>query len=539
MAVVGGRSERLLPWAGLGAALLYFMITRVLEAHPIGLHYDEALYQHGAVQMLHSASEPTFAHQEGSWVSLAGRHWPLVIIYYVGAIKDYLLLLPFALFGSSAKVARLVNALLGAFGIWGIARLLRHEISAAVAAVVALIIAVNPNYIGHTLFDCGGVVVWMAILGMLSIAIVHYKKRRTAMAAFFIGLSMGIGNWNRLNFSWFLGSVLVAALIAFRKRLWIPIRHIAAAAAGSLVGVFPMLWFQIRSRWAIVEFMKGVQVQESPGRVFLSRILMIFSGLFISDPEQREIWNGPSGPVWQLVLFPTVVLFSLVVCLALKGLRSENDTAWRRAAALTFVIFALLLLTSRLLIEYHHLVMLLPIAAIVVVLAFRELMARWRRAGAFALAIAFLYGASASYWDFSLARGIERTGGVGIWSNAIYQVNDRLNADYAGREIRILDWGLQNNLFVLSNAKLKSIELFWGATTERSGGIDASWSELVAAGGVYLSNADSNLHMPEATRGFWAALAASKRPYKLIEFRQGSGERYAQLIEVDNEPSRH
>src|SRR5947209_15196897 len=76
------RSKGLLRWAGLGAAMLYFIITLLFGSNQVGLHYDEAIIQHGAVQMLNSASEPTFAHDSGSWVKFAGRHWPLAIIPY-------------------------------------------------------------------------------------------------------------------------------------------------------------------------------------------------------------------------------------------------------------------------------------------------------------------------------------------------------------------------------------------------------------------------------------------------------------------------
>src|SRR5437762_1125561 len=111
------------PWssAGIAAAGVYLLWAVILGLGSVGLQYDEALQHHGAVQMLNARGEPSFAHEPGSWVQFAGRYWPLMIVPYVGAVMDYLLLGPFAIFGPSTEVARAVNAFLAAFGIWGIA----------------------------------------------------------------------------------------------------------------------------------------------------------------------------------------------------------------------------------------------------------------------------------------------------------------------------------------------------------------------------------------------------------------------------------
>jgi hypothetical protein len=191
--------------------------------------------------------------------------------------------------------------------------------------------------------------------------------------------------------------------------------------------------------------------------------------------------------------------------------------------------------TSRLNIAEHHLVMLVPIAVVVVVLAFQELIHRWRGAGVAALSIGLIYLASALYCDVSAARGLRRTGGSNAWSDAIYSVNERLASDYAGREIKILDWGLCNNLYVLSNGKINASELFWGATGEVSGQ-GTRWSDIVARGGVYLTNSPGNLQFPAATEGFLRALAASGQQFNLIEFRQKWGGAYAQIIEIVPSP---
>jgi hypothetical protein len=90
-----------------------------------------------------------------------------------------------------------------------------------------------------------------------------------------IGLAMGVGVWNRVNFAWLLGSALIASVIVFRKRILIPIRHVAALICGGLIGVFPMLLFQFLSNWVILEFINGSQSQESFGPILIRRIGML------------------------------------------------------------------------------------------------------------------------------------------------------------------------------------------------------------------------------------------------------------------------
>jgi hypothetical protein len=519
-----------------GPPVIYLFMTLLMGLKSVGLQYDEALLQHGAVHMLNSTGEPPFVHDRGSWVLIGGRYWPLVVIPYIGAVKDYLLLLPFALFGPGAELARAVNALLGAFGIFGVGTLLRRDVGVGAAAATGFVLAIHPAYVDQTLYDNGTVAVWMALVGMIAVTVCGYKRYHSTAAAFAIGLGMGIGVWNRVNFAWFLGSALIGIAIAFRKRTLIPLRHLAALTLGAAVGVFPMLWFQDRSHWVILRFMEAGQTGKGVSQL-LGRRAEWLAEILLSGSEQRSIWGGPPLPWWQPYFFSALVIFGLVVCIGFKRNGNESVVGWQRASALTLIIYVLSMFSSRLRIAQHHLITVVPVAAIVVSLAIQRLIALRRAAMALAVLIALVYGASALYWDAAAMRGIGRTEGVDMWSGAIYSVNQYLRTNHQGREISILDWGFQNNLYVLSDAKVKSRELFWGATREHAI-LGRSWTEAVLEGGVFLTGSGTNVHFPEASEGFLSALAASHRPYSVVEFRQKGGAGYAQLIEILPSPSK-
>jgi hypothetical protein len=189
------------------------------------------------------------------------------------------------------------------------------------------------------------------------------------------------------------------------------------------------------------------------------------------------------------------------------------------------------MLLSRLLISDHHLIALIPIATVLVVASAQDCQRRWPRMRYVFAFIGFTYLGSALYWDLTAARRIRSTGGVGVWSNAIDKVASYLQRNYKGRQIKVLDWGLNNNLFVLSGGKVISSEVFWGATAERSG-MGKLWKDEISPGDVYLLHTPEVTAYPEAEEGFRRALAASALPFRRTRFNQRNGAGYAEVLEI-------
>src|SRR5204862_7639329 len=101
--------------------------------------------------------------------------------------------------------------------------------------------------------------------------------------------------------------------------------------------------------------------------------------------------TAPPLPMWQALLFSSVIATSLYVCLRSLG-------AFGRVAALTFLFMLGCMLLSRLNIAEHHLIALVPIAAILVVIASQYVCRRWRSARYLIAAIAVIYLVSALHW---------------------------------------------------------------------------------------------------------------------------------------------
>jgi hypothetical protein len=516
-------------FAPLSAVALYFLCACMLGFQGPGMYYDEAIFLNGAVHVLSSAQEPSFAHDPWSWCTIFGRRWPIMVLPYVGAVRNYLALIPFAIFGPTYYSARIPTALVGAFGIWTLSILMRDQIGAKSAALVSLALSIHPAYVALTIFDLG-VAEWIVPFAVLSITLARFLRAPTTGRAFWLGVAMGFGVWTRANIAWLLGSAILAGAVVLGKKMLVPVRQVAALIAGGIIGGAPLLWYEIRSRGATFEFLRSM-AESTPLSRLAGHRLDLLSQIFLMGRGQRAIWNAPPMPLWQPIIVSTIVAAALYVCLRSPGLSKPRQTVFGRVAAFTFLFLLACMFLSRLNVTDHHLIALVPIAAIPVVIGAQEICRRWRSARYAIGALAVLYVILALQWNLVAARQIRATGGVGLWSNAIDTLTVYLERNCQDRKVKVLDWGLSNNIFVLSNSRISPVELFWGATAERSG-LGKVWKDEISPGDVYVLHSPALVQFPDAADGFRRALAVSPLPLRRTAFRQKTGAPYAEVVEI-------
>src|SRR5262245_5397742 len=376
---------------------------------------DEALYVESAVFLLHGAGSPPFVHEPAAWITAFGRPWPLMIIPYVGAAKAFVALPMFAAFGASAEVARFTGVLLGCVGIAGLVALLGSQVGVATGLVVGILLAVHPSYLDFTVFDNGGVSVWMASMGLLALALSNHLRRRTTFSALVLGLAAGVGVWVRANVLWLLAAAAIAALVAFGRRAIPTARHAAAMAAGAFVGALPLIVYEIGSRFGTLRFLEATR-QPLSGRLLLQRLHNL-ADLMIADAEQRQIWSGPPLRRWELGL--GIALLLLVLAAAIVPARDAIAGKWRRAFATAAIVLAAIMLTSRLGITQHHMVAVLPLALSAVTLLALETARRFRPAIPLLVVLGLGLLAIFVRWDARIDRGLRLTGGTWSYSSAI------------------------------------------------------------------------------------------------------------------------
>ncbi len=514
-------------WILLSAVALYLVIALCLILQRPGLQYDEALLVQGSVQMRISPAELPLPHDPDTWICPLGRCFPLMTVRYVGSAKEYLCLPVFAVFGNNTVALRVLSALLGAFGIWGIASLVRAQAGVAAAAGTAWILALNPAYADMSIFDNDAFAISMAALGLLCVAVSAYLRKQTPSSAFWAGAAIAFLVWARANLVWMLAALSVAALVTLGKRLLLPRSHWIAALAGCIVGGFPFLAYQLLSKGGTWQ---GLSMFSSGGtmREQLFNRLISFSETLLSDREHRAMWQGPPMPDWQRWLFPAIVLASCLACLLIK---TNGRTVFARLMAIAFLVFAAILFFARVNLSEHHLIELLPFAVVLIVLA-STLIGCYRWGAALLVALAMVYVGSALFWQYSAMRGLRNTGGVGPWSDGIAPLAHYLEQQYPNREVQILDWGLEYNLFVLTGGKLRTREVYENATEQQSMR-RRPWIDEIRDGGVYLLNGPENRQFPIASSGFLHAIEEGRPIAHWRTIKQRNGAAFAQIVEIE------
>ncbi len=496
------------------AVFVYLLLGALMIRQKPGLQYDEALHVIGAVHTRHLPhQELTLPHDPDTWIPVFGRWFPLMTLRYTGAVKDYLCAPLFAKFGTRTVIIRTVSLLLGALGIWGMAALIRRHVSISAAALFAILIAINPSYVAATVFDNSAVGIVMASLGLCCLAISGYLYRGTPAAAFAVGFALGFAIWARANTAWVEGAFLVAVLLTLGRRALAPVSHWIAAAVGGLLGGLPFLVYQIVSRGGTWEALSIFARQDSLHDRLFTRFVM-FSETLLFDREHRAMWNGAPMPDWQRWMFPAVVFASCVVCIA-------GRAVWPRIVSIAFLVSGAILFFSRVAVSEHHLVVLVPLVAAMTVFAGFAIEARFR---AIPIVLFITYAGCALYWQAAAIRGLHETGGVGMWSDALIPLGEHLEENDLKREIKILDWGLQDNLYVATDARLHTREIFWDP--------QRPWMEEIREGGVFVMNGPGNRQFPAASEGFLAALEEGRPTVQRTVISQRNGAAYAEIFDI-------
>jgi hypothetical protein len=500
--------------------MVFSALALALVAQRPGLEHDEALLLAGGVHIANSSGAFTLPHDPHTWACIGARCLPLMTVRYVGAVKEYLSLPIQAFLRGRVSALRLLSGLLAIIGLLCLAMSAGHIFGQQAAAAAASMLAVNPAYLMMTLFDNGAVAVWMALTGLLYLAAAVHLTKPSAASAFLLGLVAGVGMWARANFLWLLLASTIAVVLLFRRRA-LRVDYWLALAGGAVLGSAPLLLYQVLSRGGTFEAL-GMFSTGSPLPDRIAARAVMLAETLLYDREHRAMWAGPALPLWQRVAFPAIVVLSCIVSWVAHRSNEQRRLVARSAVA-ALGLFVVVLFVSRMQVAEHHLVAALPMAAFCVAGAVGTISFRSKIVGSMVLAAAVLYAATALWWNLSAIDGLRRTGGRGQWSDAVFTLAGTLDARFPGRPVKILDWGLQNNLYVLTRGKLVSQELFTGP---------ASWKDHLQEGGLFLLSGDGNRHFPQVTKEFLAAVNAARPTTSSLTFRQREGLEYASLLQV-------
>ncbi len=214
-------------------ALFWLLAARDLQLP--GLHPDEALQVPIAMNLVQEQYLPahdTLGSHRGFW---RGKPIPLMTLYYLGALKSYLLAPYLYLMGTSLASIRIATISFAALGLACTWLFANRLFGALAAAIGALLLATDTSFISYSRMDQGPTAIMMMTkMGALWLFVKAWQSGRWRwgiLGAFVFGLGLS----DKANFLWMVIALPVAGVLSVRGEVF---RRIAAAAALAMATAF-------------------------------------------------------------------------------------------------------------------------------------------------------------------------------------------------------------------------------------------------------------------------------------------------------------
>jgi hypothetical protein len=448
------------------ALLLIGLATRELSVP--GLYYDEAIFAGLAKDFLTGNFQAT--HMPGTViVPLFGRPFPVFVQSYLGALKCWLLMPGFAVFGFNVAALRLMT--LG----WGLIALLlfmlwtRRLLGLPAALVAGPLLGLDPAWFFLTVHDWGSVALsFLCRFAGFGLLLLWWQERKWHQL-FLAALCFGLGVFNKVDFVVILSGGGLALLLTQGRPIFSAIRatpgRCAAGALGFLLVAVPMMI------WKAVPILQHARNAGAMiGLAGKARLIVaMFDGSYfcrLMDAGGRleNAFDRPS-PVWS-PLGPVFLLASLFLIVEVtRHYRTDS-----RSRVWAFLLFSAVFTTAGFLLlpgaeSLHHALLIYPFPQLIITAALVRIWPAGRAAAGRALRVAsvvvivLVLLAGHGFALQKTRRLIQETGGRGRWSNAMNEFCQEIR-NQTNLTVISLDWGLNEQIEFLTDGPRLS-EPFW------------------------------------------------------------------------------
>lgn len=427
-----------------------------------GLDYDEAVYGHLTKDFL--SGRHCEQHMPGSTsIELGGRAFPVFVQGYLGAVKCWMLLPTFALFGATVPVMRLTMLGWGLLGILLLMLWTRRTLGGAAAILVGAITALDPAFFFPTVCEWGAFVPSFVCrcAGLLFLTL-WWQERRVGWM-WLAGGALGIGFLNKIDFAVVLLALAIAALLTrptqVLRSLRLDWRQWASGGIAFLIAGLLMIVNLVRWIHTFLEISSTTRTGEVTTKLNIAKAVLdgsYFYRLMEAGGIFKRMFENPA-PLWApLGLVLGLALVALVIFIV-------QDERTKARGWPMFLLLGLLTTTAGVwvlpdAVRIHHALLVYPfpqlIITAVVVRLWKSLPGKssfgqaGRILGAIAV-VSLMLGHLASVWRTQ--QFIATTGGRGQWSTALTQFASELR----NREdvmLVSLDWGFHEQLSFLTES---------------------------------------------------------------------------------------
>jgi hypothetical protein len=458
--------------------LLIYLSLSVPNLRLPGMYYDEALQILPAMDFVGYPVNEDYRILRHAEIGIGDQQFPVMLTSYLGALEAAVFVPVFAILPATVEVARLTFITLGTgtillaflwgrqlFGVWG-------------GLALALLLATDATYITFTRVDNGPVNTMMLIkLGACICFSVWWRQDRARW--FWAGcFLLGLGVYNKADFLWFIGAAGITLLLFLRqpivKRLWGQWRLLLVGFGWSIIGAAPFLAYIVLSgggpfRSMLESFGStafGVDNTDVLGNI-TARISSFWDVLSGYGALQTYFtpFAGEPVPYSRLWSLQPTLMVGTVALLPLLTIIRRHDPLIRVAAGagLMMVLIILFSAFTPTNLMVHHLIMVYPFQQVLLVavgMAFVRGLARHvvipGRTLALTTAGVVMLANAAIMMD--VHRLLRETGGTGMWSASIYDLNEYLLAQ--DKPVACMDWGLCHSLQMLSGGQLQTRDVW-------------------------------------------------------------------------------
>ena len=468
----------------------------ILAGHSIilpGPYYDEVLQSVTAIAAMKGGIEGQFPQVAGSVVSVGGHSLPLLILPYLGSIQAQILSLVFWLAGISLPAMRAAFIGLGIVPILFTYLFARRFLDFPTAFLAVFFLALDPTYIFSARSDNGPVLV-MLICKMGALYFLLLWWQRSGFTSLILGAFMcGVGLYDKLNFVWFIAACALAVGILYGREAW---QKAAALKRGRIfiplvffcLGASPQIAYLIMTGGKFLRGLTKLLTTETPFGIantsYLPNLIYRLKSLWrlLGGYEILEFYTTSfNGHHYEyekgFLAYPILpwlfifVLILLVIQLIAKKWQAFNS----RKLLLLFFCTLFVLLFSAFTptnLVYHHLLVVYPFPHLIAAYGLTRLPAMMKAiyfkipslridvngVQSIVGGVVILALLTSTATVFTYYRVLEKSGGTGMWSDAIYELSAYLDRD--DRTAVLMDWGLSLNLIFLSKGELRTEEVW-------------------------------------------------------------------------------
>ncbi len=394
------------------------------------------------------------------------RRFPVFVQPYIGALKCWMLIPSFTVFGANLAVLRLTSLFWAMLSVLFFMLGARRWLGTWPAVVGGGLLTLDPTWFFLSVFDWG-----VAVPALFCRCVAFYFGsvwwwNRNALSLLLAGFFLGLGIFNKIDLLVFVAATGIAAVCFFFKDLWQAVRSrwwVTIAACFAFLLPIMITLPRIGKVLAVAEQTTSLtgELKEKlhtllalyDGSYFYR--LINAGGLFNKMYEQSAVIYVP---LWLVSAVAAIIVVSFV-----------RDKPQVRTMG--FLVTSLVLTTAGVLllpgaIRIHHAILAFPFPQLIIVMAFALVRnATVKRVAQRVIRIAVIVSlvllvATQVYAIARTEKLIADTGGRGRWSNAL-DAFCRESKDRPDLVIASLDWGFNEQVAFLTD-RPQLVEPFWG-----------------------------------------------------------------------------